>query len=377
MGIKGLTKLLGDYAPSCVQQQELKNYFGRKIAIDASMNIYQFLSAVRAGADNLRNEAGEVTSHLSGLFYRTTRLMELGIMPCYVFDGKPPELKSGELSKRIEARRQAEASAALAKEEGDVEAYEKFNRRVNKVSPEVIEQSKRLLRLMGIPILEAPEEAEAQCASLCKENLVYATASEDMDSLTFGSPKVIRQLWVGATSTAEKKGIHPLEFSLEKALLELNFSYEQFIDLCILCGCDYLDSIRGIGPYKAFNLIRKHGNLEGALEEIKEKHDVPDHFPYDKARELFLKPKVHSPSSVVLEWSPPDEQGIIQMLVHESNFNEDNIRKALKRLAHSKHASSQGRLENFFSIKPKEQQDPSTDKKRKAPVFSPKRNKRR
>jgi flap endonuclease-1 len=220
------------------------------------------------------------------------------------------------------------------------------------------------------------EEAEAQCASLCKENLVYATASEDMDSLTFGSPKVIRQLWVGATSTAEKKGIHPLEFSLEKALQELELEYEQFVDLCILCGCDYLDSIRGIGPHKALNLIRKHGNLEGALEEIKEKYDVPEYFPYDKARELFLKPQVHPASSVVLEWSSPDEQGIIQMLVHESNFNEDNIRKALKRLANSKAACSQGRLENFFSIKPKEQQSAPADKKRKAPVFAT-RNKRR
>eukprot|EP00871_Galdieria_phlegrea_P001378 jgi/Galph1/2240/GphlegSOOS_G916.1 len=244
MGIKGLSKLLGDSAPSCIKQQELKSYFGRIIAIDASMNIYQFLSAVRTGADNLRNEAGEITSHLSGLFYRTTRLMELGIKPCYVFDGKPPEMKSSELSKRLEARKQAEASAELAKEEGDIEAYEKFNKRVNKVranikynfivvSPQVTEQSKRLLKVMGIPVIEAPYvgnqtksslkseysgEAEAQCAILCKEGLVYATASEDMDSLTFGSSKVIRQLWVGATSTAEKKGLRPLEFSLDKAL---------------------------------------------------------------------------------------------------------------------------------------------------------------
>lgn len=130
-----MTKLLGDHAHRCRRDQELKSFFGRKIAVDASMNIYQFLVAVRQGADNLTNEAGQVTSHLSGLFYRTIKLMELGVKPCYVFDGKPPKMKSGELQKRIEAKKLAEESAKKAEEEGDVEAFEKYKRRVNKVKP--------------------------------------------------------------------------------------------------------------------------------------------------------------------------------------------------------------------------------------------------
>jgi flap endonuclease-1 len=177
-----LTRLLGDNAPGCVKEHDLKSYFGRKVAIDASMSIYQFLVAVRSGADNFTNADGEVTSHLMGLFYRTVRLIELGIKPVYVFDGKPPPMKSGELAKRRALKAANEAAAAKADEDGDAELAEKFSRRVNKVTPEIIASCKTLCRLMGVPVVEAPCEAEAQCAELCKEGKVYATATEDMDA---------------------------------------------------------------------------------------------------------------------------------------------------------------------------------------------------
>ncbi|XP_039162860.1 flap endonuclease 1-like [Eucalyptus grandis] len=166
MGIKGLTKLLADNAPNAVKEQKLESYFSRRIAIDASMSIYQFLVVVgRKGTRMLTNEAGEVTSHLQGMLYRTIRLLEAGIKPVYVFHGQPPDLKKQELAKRTV-----------------------------KVTQQHNEDCKRLLRLIGVPVVEATSEAEAQCAALCKAGKIYAVASEDMDSLTFGAPIFLRHL---------------------------------------------------------------------------------------------------------------------------------------------------------------------------------------
>ncbi|TYK10325.1 flap endonuclease 1 isoform X2 [Cucumis melo var. makuwa] len=264
MGIKGLTKLLADNAPKGMKEQKFETYFGRKIAIDASMSIYQFLIVVgRSGTEMLTNEAGEVTSHLQGMFNRTIRLLEAGIKPVYVFDGKPPDLKKQELAKRYSKRADATEDLADAIEVGNKEDIEKFSKRTVKVTKQHNDDCKRLLRLMGVPVIEAPSEAEAQCAALCKLGKVYAVASEDMDSLTFGSPRFLRHLM-----DPSSRKIPVMEFEVAKILEELNLTMDQFIDLCILSGCDYCDNIRGIGGLTALKLIRQHGAIEGILENI-------------------------------------------------------------------------------------------------------------
>lgn len=159
----------------------------RKVAIDASMSLYQFLIAVRQdGGAQLTNESGETTSHLMGMFYRTIRMVDNGIKPVYVFDGKPPQMKAGELEKRKEKRDEAQAALDKAKEEGNMEEVDKQNRRLVKVTKEHVADVKVLLKHMGIPYVEAPCEAEAQCAELVKAGKVYAAGTEDMDALTFG-----------------------------------------------------------------------------------------------------------------------------------------------------------------------------------------------
>lgn len=353
MGIKGLTKLLGDNAPRCVKENELKSYFGRKVAIDASMSIYQFLVAVRTGSDNLTNDAGEITSHLNGLFYRTVRLLELGVKPAYVFDGKPPPMKGGELAKRAEIKAANIEAAKKAEEEGDAEAVEKFSRRVNKVTPEMTAGCKKLLRLMGVPVVEAPCEAEAQCAELCKGGLVYATATEDMDALTFGTTKLLRQLWAGATTTAEKKGLRPREFTLAVALEDLEMSMPQFVDLCILCGCDYIDGIAGVGPVSALKLIKTHGDLDTVVAKLREnpKHKVPEDFPVAKLREMFFKPEVTPAADLKLRWKTPDVDGVVKFMCEENQFEEKKIRTGLKRAEAAKQTANQGRMDAFFTPK--------------------------
>ena len=257
----------------------MENFTGRKVAIDASMAMYQFLIAVRMGPGGgqgsvLMNEAGEVTSHIQGMFNRTIKMMTSGIRPVYVFDGKPPQLKSGELEKRLARRAKAEQDLAAAKEAGDAEDIDRFSRRLVKVTKQHNEDCKELLRLMGVPCVTAPCEAEAQCAELARKNKVYATATEDMDALTFKSPKLLRKLTY-SQSGKEKQPI--LELDFEAVLTGLQLTYEQFVDLCILCGCDYCTTIKGIGPKTALKLIRTHKNIENIIKVLKreKKYVIP------------------------------------------------------------------------------------------------------
>lgn len=346
MGIKGLTKLLSDNAPHSMSEQKFESYFGRKIAIDASMSIYQFLIVVgRVGTEMLTNEAGEVTSHLLGMFTRTIRLLEAGIKPAYVFDGKPPELKKAELAKRFSRREDAAADLAEAVETGDKAEIEKYSKRTVKVTKQHNEDCRKLLRLMGVPVIEAPGEAEAECAALCKSGKVYAVASEDMDSLTFGAPKFLRHLM---EPTSRKLPV--VEFDVSKVLVDLELTMDQFIDLCILCGCDYCDTIKGIGSLTALKLIRQHGSLEVALENLnKDRYQIPDSWPFAEARRLFKEPLVTTAENQLeLKWSPPDEEGLRKFLVEENGFNNDRIMKAIEKIKAAKNKSSQGRLDSFF-----------------------------
>mmetsp|Transcript_8460 Transcript_8460/g.25346 ORF Transcript_8460/g.25346 Transcript_8460/m.25346 type:complete len:388 (+) Transcript_8460:369-1532(+) len=361
MGIKGLAKLLADSAPGCFKEQKFEDYFGRKIAIDASMHIYQFLVVVgRTGDQMLTNEAGDVTSHLQGMFNRTVRCLESGMKPVYVFDGKPPKAKSEELARRLERRGEATDELADAKETKTAEEIEKYSKRTVRVTRQHNDECKRLLTLMGVPIIEAPSEAEAQCAALCKAGHVYAMASEDMDSLTFATPRLTRQLMAPTTQK-----VPVTEYDYDQVLAGLGITADQFVDVCILCGCDYAGTIPKIGPKTALNLVQKHGCMEKVLESLdKDKYPIPDPFPYQEARRLFKEPVVLKEEEVPkMVWGNPDVEGLVKFLVEEKGFNEDRVRKAASKISASKGKGAQGRLDSFFTIKPAA---PRPDKPKKA-----------
>ncbi|KAI9058471.1 PIN domain-like protein [Trametes sanguinea] len=366
MGIKGLTALLAEHAPKAFQEHEMKTLFGRKVAIDASMSIYQFLIAVRQkDGELLTNDAGETTSHLMGFFYRTIRMVENGIKPAYVFDGKPPELKAGVLSKRFERREEAKEEGEEAKEIGTTEDVDRFSRRTVKVTREHNEECRKLLTLMGIPFVVAPSEAEAQCAELARGGKVYAAGSEDMDTLTFGAPILYRHL---TFSEARKTPIS--EINLQKCLEGLEMNMSQFIELCILLGCDYLEPIKGVGPKSALKLIREHGTLSKVMEHLKEKVaekeeaaeegkkkkggiQIPEEWPWEEAKKVFEKPDVTPADELELEWKSPDIEGLVDFLVKDKGFNEERVRKGAEKLTKFLNAKQQGRLDGFFAVKPK------------------------
>ncbi|KAE8148533.1 flap endonuclease 1 [Aspergillus avenaceus] len=349
MGIKHLYQVISENAPDAIKAGDIKNHFGRKVAIHASMSIYSFLIAVRSEGQQLMSDTGETTSHLMGMFYRTLRMVDNGIKPLYVFDGAPPKLKSGELAKRTARKAEATEAHEEAKETGTAEDIEKFSRRTVRVTREHNAECKRLLKLMGIPYIDAPTEAEAQCAVLARAGKVYAAASEDMDTLCFEAPILLRHL---TFSEQRKEPIQ--EIHLNRALEGLDMDRQQFIDLCILLGCDYLEPIPKVGPNTALKLIKEFGSLEKVIEHMesdpKKKYVIPEDWPYQDARELFIHPDVRDAShpECDFKWEAPDIEGLIEFLVKDKGFNEDRVRNGAARLQKTLKTAQQSRLEGFF-----------------------------
>jgi len=347
MGIKGLMKFLQDAAPKAVREVKgPEAYTGRLLAIDASMCLYQFLIMIRENHsgtyNNLTNEDGQVTSHIIGMLTRTLRLMEAGIKPVYVFDGKPPELKLNELQARREKRQEATANLQSAIESGDQEQILKSTKMTVKVTKEQNEQTKQLLRLMGVPVVDAPSEAEATCAALCRDGKVHAAATEDADCLTFGTRTLVRNLMA---AEAQKKQI--LEVSLERILEQLNITRDQFIDFCILCGCDYCDTLKGVGPSTAIRLIVQHGSLEKVLENT-DSDKVPQNFRYQAARDFFKECEAVETSSVQFEFAEPDFEGLTKFLVEDYSFSKERVERYIDRLKTAKSRTKQRPLDSFF-----------------------------
>jgi flap endonuclease-1 len=194
-----------------------------------------------------------------------------------------------------------------------------------------------------MPVVEAPCEAEAQCAVLARADKVYAAASEDMDTLTFGTPRLVRRMW------ASDAKVPLMEISLSRVLEGLKMDHSQFIDLCILCGCDYADTIRGIGPKSAVKLISQFGSLQSVLSNIdKEDYPVPEGVDWDEVRRLFVAPEVQDPAAVELSWTDPDEAGLMQFLVAEKGFNPARVETGIAKLRKARNSGSQMRMDSFF-----------------------------
>lgn len=316
------------------------------------MCLYQFLIAVRqADGQQLTNEDGETTSHLLGMFYRTIRMVENGIKPVYVFDGKPPVLKGGELEKRLLRREEAEREQEKIKETGTVEEIMKYEKRQVRVSRDQNDEAKKLLELMGIPFVNAPCEAEAQCAALARDGKVFAAALEDMDTLCYQPPFLLRHL---TFAEARKMPIDQIEYG--KVMEGLGMSQETFIDLCILLGCDYCETIRGVGPVTAFKLMKEHGSLDALVKYIEDhpekmsKYKVPENWPYKEARELFHHPEIANSDDISLKWTEPNLDGLIEYMVKQKGFSEDRIRSGAEKLKKGLKGGVQGRLDGFFQV---------------------------
>ncbi|XP_051553148.1 probable flap endonuclease 1 homolog isoform X2 [Myxocyprinus asiaticus] len=325
MGIAKLAKLIRSDAPTSVRNKEIGDYSGKIIALDTSIVLNQFRSAVPG---HLK------LSPLTGLFFRTLTFLEHDIKPVFVFDGRPPNEKRAVLEKRAQSTGWSSSPSS------------------NTVSS-FTQDCQRLLVLMGVPCIRAPGEAEALCAHLVKSGAVNAVASEDMDTLAFGGTVLLRQL-------NSKKDSEVSEYSLPKLLEALQLTHKEFVDLCILLGCDYCDKIRGLGPSRALKLIKEHHTIEGVMEHVNRKtHPIPSNWDYKAARKLFFeKPQIDAP---VLAWNEPDEEGLVQFLCQEKPLKEIKVRGRIQKFRESllkrrkqrevddkMGPTRQSRLEEFF-----------------------------
>jgi flap endonuclease-1 len=311
----------------------IEDLAGRRIAFDGHNILYQFLAIIRGRrGEPLRDREGHVTSHLSGLIYRNANLIEAGIKIAYVFDGKPHKLKAKTVEKRRKTRRQAQISYERAIEEGKPEEARLYGQRAVVTTTTIVDDAKSLLTLMGVPWVQAPGEGEAQSAHMARKGDVWASASQDFDSLLFGASRLVRNLTITGRRKLPRKNLYikiePELLDLDSILRKLEVTREQLIDVGIIVGTDYNPKVmKGIGPKTALKLVKEHGSLDAARKKIEK---VEFTTSIEEIRELFMKPDVTD--TYRLEWRPPDVEGIVEFLCEEHDFDKGRVTKAIGKI---------------------------------------------
>jgi flap endonuclease-1 len=335
----------GDSIPR--EKIQLEDMAGWKLAVDGYNTLYQFLAIIR-GMDggHLKDSQGRVTSHISGLFYRSINLLELGIKPVYVFDGKPPELKMEEIRRRSEQRREAKDQYLRALQAGDMVQARKYAEASTVLRRDMVTDAKELLEAMGIPWVDAPSEGEAQASTMAIEGTVRAVASQDYDSVVFGAPMLVRNVTISGKRRLPSKGIVinvvPERITLSSVLAATGLTREQLVDFAILLGTDFNpDGFEGVGPATALKYLRKYGSLEG----IRELKDDLQTVNFREIRNLYLD--APSTKGIQPEWKQMDRGRIVSFLVGEHSFSRERVEAAIARVQGAKAAQSET-LEKWF-----------------------------
>ena len=330
---------------------ELKHLAGKSIAIDAYNALYQFLAIIRQpDGTPLKDSSGKITSHLSGLLYRTSNLVEMGIKVAYVFDGVPPALKNVEIQRRVKVKEEAATKYKKALAKGKIREARTFAQATSHLKDYMEQDSKRLLNYMGIPWVQAPSEGEAQAAYMTKKSVTDYCASQDYDSLLFGTPMLIRNVTISGRRKLPRKPVYievfPEVVELEKVLTELGITYEQLVDIGILVGTDYNpEGVKGIGPKTALKLVKEQKGLNEQRKKLLKEIE----FPVDsqQIRDIFLNPRVTD--DFVLKWHEPDIEGVVDFLCKERSFSEDRVRKTLEKMTRGlKQEKAKTTLDTFF-----------------------------
>lgn len=303
---------------------------GTTLAVDGPGELYQFLALIRLrDGTPLCDSKGRITSHLSGLFYRTTRLIaDYGLKLVFVFDGAPPPRKAAEIERRRSIRQRYEQERAEALRAGDVaRAYSKATM-TSRLTREMVAEARELLRLMGIPTLQAPSEAEAQAAQMAAANQVWAVGSKDYDSLLFGAPRVVRFLTISGKEFLPSQGVSrpivPELIELDRLLHTLGIDRPQLVDLAILVGTDFNEGVKGIGPKKALKLVQDYGTIDRMPDEIRRAVD-----DVGGVRRIYLNRESAAGSDI--RFDEPDLAGIVDFLCTEREFSKDRVTAALDR----------------------------------------------
>ena len=314
------------------EKTALEAFSSKVIAVDAYNAIYQFLASIR-GPDGLQlsDSEGRITSHLSGLLYRNINFLSLGIKPVYVFDGKPPSLKTAEIERRKQIKKDATIKYEKAIAEGNMEDARKFAQQTTSMKDGMVKESKQILTYFGIPYIDAPSEGEATAAHLTNTGQAYASASQDFDSILCGAKRLIRNF----TNSGRRKlpnrntyvEIEPEIIETQKSLDSLGITREQLVDVGILIGTDFNpNGFDRIGPKTALKMIKHHSRLEDIPQIQEQLHEID----YEQIRKIFLEPIVADVDEIV--FGNVDYEGMSNYLVKERSFSEDRIQSSLNRL---------------------------------------------
>jgi flap endonuclease-1 len=326
---------------------KLSELAGKVVAIDAYNTIYQFLSIIRGPTGELlTNSKGEVTSHLSGLFYRNANLLMDNIKPVYVFDGKANELKMAEIERRSQLKKEAAEKYHLAIDEGRVEDARKYSTRTAILTPEMVEDSKKLLSYFGIPYIQAPSDGESAASYLTRHDMAFAVGSQDYDSILFGAKKLVRNLAISGKRKVPNRNsyidVEPEILEHDKVLHDTGLTHEQLVDVGILIGTDFNPGgFPGIGPKTAIKLIKESGRLE----DVKKIESLLPQVPYQEIRKIFLDPEV--PNIDKIEFGEVNRENILDFLCVKKSFSTDRVSSTLDKLQKSTANRNQS-LEQWF-----------------------------
>ncbi|MFO8017195.1 MAG: flap endonuclease-1 [Promethearchaeia archaeon] len=330
-----------------------ENLFNKKIAIDAFNTIYQFLAIIRQrDGTPLKDYEGNITSHLSGLFYRTINFLENEIKPIYVFDGEPSRLKLDTIQERKDIKKEAKEKMIEAQEAENYEEARKYAQQTSKLTPNMIEEGKKLIDHLGVPVVQANSEGEAQSAYMVQQGDAWGIASQDYDTLLFGGDRLIRNFAVKRSKKVKNTTITlDIEYiNLTKLLEHLDISQEQLVDMGILIGTDFFQGIKGIGQHKAYDLIKEYGSIENLMEQeitIGKKKIQIDSSIIEQVKDIFLNPNVNKDYPKP-KWKSVNYEKVEELLIEQHNFSTQRVKNALERLKKLKRNSKQTSLDTFF-----------------------------
>ncbi|MBI5223738.1 flap endonuclease-1 [Candidatus Micrarchaeota archaeon] len=341
-----------DLGDICIKHTlSLETLNNKIIAIDAYNILYQFLASIRQeDGTPLMDLKGNPTAHLSGLFYRTSRLLENGIKPAFVFDGTAHRLKE---KTQIERREIKEKAVQKWKEAIELESKEarKYAQGTSRLTSSMVAQSKDLLEAMGVPTIQAPSDGEAQASMMVHQGLAYATGSQDYDALLFGSDRLIRNISITGRRKIPRQDkyiiVEPEEITLKETLDSVNLTREQLIFIGLMLGTDFNEGVKGIGPKKAIKIITQIKTLSELVAYLKEKHAYEFEVDPQEVLDLFMKPAYTEPQK--MQWKPPNKERIQDILVSQHDFSQERVERTVDELEKvMKEKGAQSRLEQWF-----------------------------
>jgi flap endonuclease-1 len=323
----------------------------KKLVVDGNNVLYQFLATIRQmDGTPLMDSKGDITSHLTGLFHRSSRLMQNGIKLAFVFDGKPPELKKAEIERRAGLKKDAAIKYEAAKAEQNIEGMKKYSMRTIRLTRDMIDEAVLLIKAMGLPVVQAPSEGEAQAALMVRKNALFAEISQDYDCLLFGVPRMVQNLTIGERKKKRDKlsyeTVKPQITFLDENLTNLGITHDQLIALGMLIGTDFNGSgIKGLGPKKALDAVHKFGSdLDGLFREYK--WDEHFDYPWEDVYNLFKK--MPTTDDYTLAWRPVDEDKVCEVLCEKHGFSKTRVMDTLENLGKAQSKMAQKGLGEFF-----------------------------